>query len=167
MTQLLCFGSRRNIHQSAGLEIVDVAGREGLRILAQQRQHHLVLGHTLRFSPFGNFPQGIINTHVELIVIAGQGTGSTQGRSRSGGSGLGCNGRLCARRSQTLSNRRGIKHRRIQQQGIFAHQTSAGPIHLNHEIEERLLHRLGRFQPNTPRAFGRYQHLKLNIAQIT
>ncbi len=162
---------RRHVQHGAGLEPVHVVADEGVRVVAEQRDQHLVERHVGALVALGDAVQRVAFLDLVFALAARRAGRCDRRRSlHRAASGRRCGARrrrslrrsrrgararcgLCRRRWLRCSRdlRRGgrLRHhrrrharlRRIEQQRVFAHQSAGRPRELEDHVDERLLHR--------------------------
>jgi len=173
----------RHTEDGAGLHAVDVAPDEGIGIGAIEAHQHLLEGDAFVLILGRDLAQGFPLLHhtgagsLRFFLFTfrdlglGRRLGFRLGRRLLGLSFL--RGRLDHRRSgldlaaalhrrhgfrlghrYRLARRLGGHFRRIQEEGVFPHQTAGRPIELHQEIQEGLVNRLGRSDADHGRAVG-------------
>ncbi|MNP17479.1 hypothetical protein D3C76_1099130 [compost metagenome] len=122
LRQAGCLCLIRQAQHLAGLEPVDVAIDEGIRVQRLDGQHGL-LNRTAITRLRGDFPQGIAPR------------GGVFGRLGRTGDGRGTGLNRCRLRSRVSGLRREFGW--IEQHAVIAQQTTIGPHHLNQEFHHR------------------------------
>ena len=163
-----------NTEDRTGLHPVNIVSEEGIRILAIQRNQHLLQRYFFRLALAGNLAQGIAGLHdpgrpsrhfrrwprfrfVLFVALAGRERLRHLGRRHR------CRLLRLACDRRRLVGPYGIAHRldhlglgdrrcglagldlgRVEQEGVFPHQAAGRPVQLNQKIEEGFVDRLVR-----------------------
>ncbi len=137
------FAGIRDAQYVAPLQPVDVVVREGFRIGAQERQHHLLDAHRcVRAGGGGNRPQCVARPgRASQCPVAADGRRGGCGGCPGGGRGRDRRGRHRGGRRCRGDRLAGgpagarIVGRRVEQRGVFAYQPPLRPVQLQQEIE--------------------------------
>ena len=152
-----------HVQHRATAQHVDVAVAEGIGVLTQDRQHHL-LNRDRIVGPIGagQRPQRVAGSDRTDFTASRARGGRSGCGSRHGGRQRRRHGRTTAYRRGRATDRRrggltaiGIVERRVEQHGVFAQQAAIAPVHFQQKIQEGLADWLARRDRNVVLAVGR------------
>ena len=162
----------RQIQDAARLQAVDVASGEGIRVVLEQADQHLLQRNALVLRFAGDpaqglaLPDGMLLAGFLALRRNGLGCRGLARGKRPGLDGAAAANRIDDTRFGDLAS--GLldrNFRRIEQEGVFADQSATRPAQFDQEIEERLVDRTRRTQLDDRVAAGPLLEGKAQIMQ--